>query len=344
MSASTHAKKAADDDAESKPLSKDDMYSMLNSLKNEVMSLKSARSSDAAENRLRHARHAGQKWIWHSPTKQHTDSLPMSHVCHVQEARNQGLLAQSVCHAPVTLDQLVTTAILAKREEKPNSTFVGQVILNASTKTNEDNRQLSPFVYRIADLPANPTHSHRPHSLGPSHPWHQTTDIRHWRTDCPNTKGVANPNPHQPRERPPLASGSRYQHERVSQVQFVEHHAADKVLIGSSASIHLSGSAKFATDLHAIHPFRIFFADSNSSITITQMATLKILVRGGLVIISNIAFSNKVLGTILSVGRLCRACVFPLFSGLMLSLVVCNHLITTTFHNNCWWMNVKVSG
>ncbi|MBW0577424.1 hypothetical protein O181_117139 [Austropuccinia psidii MF-1] len=49
MSASTCAKKAANDDAESKPLSKDDMYSMLNSLKNEVMLLKSVRSSDAAE-------------------------------------------------------------------------------------------------------------------------------------------------------------------------------------------------------------------------------------------------------------------------------------------------------
>ncbi|MBW0577425.1 hypothetical protein O181_117140 [Austropuccinia psidii MF-1] len=292
----------------------------------------------------------------------------MSHIFHVQEARHQGLLAQSVCHAPATLDQLVTTTILAKGEEKPNSTFVGQVILSASMKTNKDSHQLSPFVYHVADLPANPTHSHRPHSPGPSHPWRQTTDIRRppdhlvdrfgaacfhcgrprrWCMDCPNTKGVMNPNPHQPRERtpherPPLASGSHYQHERVSQVQFVEHHAADKVLIGSGASIHLSGSTKFATNLRAIHPFCIFFADLNSLITITQIATLKILVRGGLVIISDIAFSNKVLGTILSVGRLCRVGVFHLFSGLMLSLAVHNHLITTNFHNNCWWMNVKV--
>ncbi|MBW0492653.1 hypothetical protein O181_032368 [Austropuccinia psidii MF-1] len=49
MSVSTHAKKAANDDAEPKPSSNDDMYSMLNTLKNEVMSLKSAFSSDAAE-------------------------------------------------------------------------------------------------------------------------------------------------------------------------------------------------------------------------------------------------------------------------------------------------------
>ncbi|MBW0526939.1 hypothetical protein O181_066654 [Austropuccinia psidii MF-1] len=258
----------------------------------------------------------------------------------------EGLLSQAVFHAPATLDQLVMTAIL----------------------TNKNRFQLSPFVYHVADLPTTPTHLHRPHSLGPSHPWHQNTDIRrppdhlidkfgaacfhcgqpgHWRADSPNAKGVENPNPHQPRarkpdKRTPLALGSRYQRERVCQIQFVEHHAADKVLIDSGASIHLSGSAKFATNLHTIHPFHIFFADSNSSITITQMATLKIRVRGGLVIISDIVFSDKILGTILSVGRLCRVGVFPLFSGLMLSLVVCDHLITTTFHNDCWWMNVNV--
>ncbi|MBW0528987.1 hypothetical protein O181_068702 [Austropuccinia psidii MF-1] len=69
---------------------------------------------------------------------------------------------------------------------------------------------------------------------------------------------------------------------------------------------------------------------------------LKIPVKGGVVVISNVPFSNKVLGTILSVGRLCKAGVFPLFSGLLLSLVVCDRLITTTFHNDCWWMNVKL--
>ncbi|MBW0528626.1 hypothetical protein O181_068341 [Austropuccinia psidii MF-1] len=85
----------------------------------------------------------------------------------------EGLLAQAVCHAPATLDQtafdqLVTTAILAKGDEKPTSTFVGQIILNASTKTNEDNRQLSPFVYRIADPSATPTYPQRPCSPGPT--------------------------------------------------------------------------------------------------------------------------------------------------------------------------------
>ncbi|MBW0481301.1 hypothetical protein O181_021016 [Austropuccinia psidii MF-1] len=283
----------------------------------------------------------------------------------------EGLLAQAACHAPATLDQtafdqLVTAAILLKGNEKLNSTFVGQVILNASAKADDHTRELSPSVYRVADPPTTPTHAWRPPSLGPPLPWHQASDVRrppdhlinklgaacfhcgrpgHWRADCPSTKGFANPNPRQPRpktpeERPPSASSSRYQHERVFQVQFVEHHAADKVLIDSGASIHLSGSAKFATDLRLIHPFRIFFADSNSSITITKMATLKIPVKGGLVVISDVAFCDKVLGMILSVGRLCRAGGFPLFSGMVMSLVVHNHLVTTTFHNDCWWMNI----
>ncbi|MBW0485954.1 hypothetical protein O181_025669 [Austropuccinia psidii MF-1] len=49
----------------------------------------------------------------------------------------KGLLAQAACHPPASLDwvafdQLVTSAILAKGDEKPSSMFVGQVILNAS--------------------------------------------------------------------------------------------------------------------------------------------------------------------------------------------------------------------
>ncbi|MBW0571958.1 hypothetical protein O181_111673 [Austropuccinia psidii MF-1] len=259
----------------------------------------------------------------------------------------EGLLAQAACHAPATLDQLVTTAMLARGEEKPNLTFVGQVILNALTKTNKDNRQLSPFVYRMADPPATPTYPQRPHSPGPSQPWlppaFTVADlVIGMPTTCPNTKGVTNSNPKTPEERSSSASGSWYQRERVSQVRFMEHHAADKVLIDSGASIHLSGSEKSATNLCAIHPYCIFFVDLNLSITITQIATLRIAVKGGIVININVAFSDKVLGTILSVRRLCKAGVFPLFGGLMLSLVFCDFLITTTFHNDCWWMNVKI--
>ncbi|MBW0542072.1 hypothetical protein O181_081787 [Austropuccinia psidii MF-1] len=247
----------------------------------------------------------------------------------------EGLLAQAVCHAAATLNQLVTTAILARGEEKPNLTFVVQVILNPSTKTNKDNCQLSPFVSLVAHPPATQTYLQRPCSPGPSQPWRQAAEV------------VVNPNlrPHRPKtpeERTSSALGSRYQCERVSQVQFMEHHAADKVWIDRGASIHLSGSEKFATDLRAIHPFCIFFADSNLSITITQIVTLRIPVKGVIIVINDVSFSNKVSGTILSMGRLCKATVFPLFSGLMLSLVVFDCLITTTFHNTCWWMNFKL--
>ncbi|MBW0499661.1 hypothetical protein O181_039376 [Austropuccinia psidii MF-1] len=500
MSASTRAKKAAYDNAEPKPLSNNNMYLMLNSLKNKVMSLKSAHSSKPAEiqsllmalpspwaplprhttsaynrfmqepyraanyfaplksdgsnfaewltclNRVLCAALNTEMLIDHSPSSiknllpeenreichfidvsiPHKFSLcigvtalpstakdffeaikarccPGNHFEKLRILRDmlsmlvengsgapqpnnvlvlslrhtfaiftklgikadelEGLLAQAACHAPVTLDQLVTTAILAKGEEKLNSTFVGQVILNASTKAGENTLQLSPFVYCVANPPTTPTRSQRP-----LHPWRQPSNVRlppnhlvgkfraacfhcgqprQWQVDCPSTKGFANPNPRQvraktPEEWPPLDSDSQYQRERVSQVRFVEHHSADKVLIDSGASIHLSGSAKFATDLRIIHPFRIFFADSNLSITITQMATLKVAVKGGLVVIGDVAFSDKVFGMILSVGRLCSAGVFPLFRGMMLYLVVHNHLVTTTFHNNCWWMNVTV--
>ncbi|MBW0527105.1 hypothetical protein O181_066820 [Austropuccinia psidii MF-1] len=79
----------------------------------------------------------------------------------------EGLLAQAACHAPATLDQLVTVAILSKGNEKPNSNFVGQVILNASGKADNHTRQLSPFVYRVADPPTTPSHTRRQPSLGP---------------------------------------------------------------------------------------------------------------------------------------------------------------------------------
>ncbi|MBW0574318.1 hypothetical protein O181_114033 [Austropuccinia psidii MF-1] len=49
MSVSTHPQKAADDNTDDEPLSNKEVYSLLNSLKSEVMSLKSVCTSDAAE-------------------------------------------------------------------------------------------------------------------------------------------------------------------------------------------------------------------------------------------------------------------------------------------------------
>ncbi|MBW0499426.1 hypothetical protein O181_039141 [Austropuccinia psidii MF-1] len=286
----------------------------------------------------------------------------------------EGLLAQAVCHAPpnvsqVTFDQLVTAAILAKGDEKPSSTFVGQVIMNALQRNMDSGQRPSPFVYRVSD-PLVPTmQTPRPCSPFFSKPANQLSDVRrptehlvdrfgglffhcgrtgHWRADCPATKGFANPNHRPPSPGPsrPIRQGtpeqrsqvqptSHYQRERVSQVKFVKRDAADRVLIDTSASIHLSGSHHFATTVRDIPPFRIFFADSNSSVTISQTMTLKIPVRSSFVIICDVPFSQKILGTILSVGRLCKAGVMPFFNGISLSLLVSKVLVTTTFANDC---------
>ncbi|MBW0520737.1 hypothetical protein O181_060452 [Austropuccinia psidii MF-1] len=96
--------------------------------------------------------------------------------------------------------------------------------------------------------------------------------------------------------------------------------------------------------MHSVSSFRIFFTDSNSSILISQMTTLKLPVNGGSVLVHNVAYSDKISGTILSVGRLCTAGVVPCFDDLDLSLLVCGFLVTTTFKNNCWWMDVLTMG
>ncbi|MBW0514301.1 hypothetical protein O181_054016 [Austropuccinia psidii MF-1] len=239
----------------------------------------------------------------------------------------EGLLAQAACHPPASLDwvafnQLVTCAILAKGDKKP-------------------------FQVR----------------LPPEHlvDWFGGLCFHcgcacHWQDDCPHTKGFANPNlclaspgpfqtpcPGTPDCQSQPLSSPQYQRERVSQVKFVEHDAVNCVLIDTGASIHLSGSARFSTNLKNVAPFCIFFADSNSSITISQMVTLKIPIRHGFMIIQDVPFSTKILGTILSISRLCRVGVIPFCNALLLSLLVCNILVTTTFLNDCWWIDV-VSG
>ncbi|MBW0527807.1 hypothetical protein O181_067522 [Austropuccinia psidii MF-1] len=92
--------------------------------------------------------------------------------------------------------------------------------------------------------------------------------------------------------------------------------------------------------MRSVSPFCIFFADSNSSVLISQTTTLKLPVNGVLVLVHNVAFSDKILGTILSVGHLCTAGVVPIFDNLKLSLFVSGFLVTTTFNNNCWWLDV----
>ncbi|MBW0478213.1 hypothetical protein O181_017928 [Austropuccinia psidii MF-1] len=164
--------------------------------------------------------------------------------------------------------------------------------------------------------------------------------------DCPVTKGFVNPNPRPsspahwrtprpatPERRPPPPASSLYQRERVSQVKFVEHDATDRVLIDTGASIHLSGSLHFATTLRDISPFQIFFADSNSSILISRTRTLKIPVKRGYVVVHDVAFLAKILGGY--AGRVLSL----FFENLLLSL-----LVSTTFRNDCWWMDIVPGG
>ncbi|MBW0527018.1 hypothetical protein O181_066733 [Austropuccinia psidii MF-1] len=90
----------------------------------------------------------------------------------------------------------------------------------------------------------------------------------------------------------------------------------------------------------SVSPFCIFFANSNSSVLILQTTALNLPINGGLVLVHEVAFSNKISGTIFSVGRLCTEGVVPIFDNLKLSLLVRGFLVTTTFSNNCWWLDV----
>ncbi|MBW0572912.1 hypothetical protein O181_112627 [Austropuccinia psidii MF-1] len=220
----------------------------------------------------------------------------------------EGLLAQAACHAPPTLDQLVTCSIMARGSEKQLSTFVGEAILNALPAINGLTQHSSPFIYRVSEPPQLSPFQSRPRSPYSYKPIATTSKVHqppehlidkpplpaHWHT----------PRPANPERRPPPPASSLYQRELVSQVKFVEHDAADRVLIDTGASIHLSGSLQFATTLRDISPFRIFFANSNSSILISQTTTLKIPVKWGYVVVHDVVFSAKKSGTILSVGRL----------------------------------------
>ncbi|MBW0521634.1 hypothetical protein O181_061349 [Austropuccinia psidii MF-1] len=73
------------------------------------------------------------------------------------------------------------------------------------------------------------------------------------------------------------------------------------------------------------------------------MTTLKIPINNGSVIIQNVAYFNKILGTILSVSRLCTVGVVPIFDNIALSLLVSGFVVITTFKNRCWWLNVLYS-
>ncbi|MBW0464013.1 hypothetical protein O181_003728 [Austropuccinia psidii MF-1] len=75
-----------------------------------------------------------------------------------------------------------------------------------------------------------------------------------------------------------------------------------------------------------------------------ETTTLKIPIKNGSIIVEEVPFLTKISGTILSIGRLCRAGIVPIFSALLLLFLVCNVLVTTSFLNDCWCIDVVPGG
>ncbi|MBW0579502.1 hypothetical protein O181_119217 [Austropuccinia psidii MF-1] len=175
----------------------------------------------------------------------------------VKADKLKDLLAQAACHFPPTLfqiafDQLITSTIIARGNKKPSLTFVGQVILSVSLENSGHIQHSSPFLYCVSDPPGSWPFQILPCSPYSSKPVVPTCEVRrppehlvnrfgglcfhcertgHWQADCPQTKGVANPNPRSSLPWPWCASrpvtpechtkppaSSHYQWEHVSQV------------------------------------------------------------------------------------------------------------------------------
>ncbi|MBW0485231.1 hypothetical protein O181_024946 [Austropuccinia psidii MF-1] len=196
------------------------------------------------------------------------------------------LFAQAVCHASPTLDQLVTSAIMARGSKKPLSTFVGQAILNALPATDGPTQHSSPFIYRVSDPPGLSHFQSRPRSPFSSKP-----------TATRSETTIASP-------------------------------------LAYTSSCHSGAPTTTSSKLPL----------PEGACVASQTKTLKILVKRGYVIVHDVAFSTKISGTILSVGRLCRAGVVPFFENLLLSLLVSGMLVSTTFRNDFWWMDVVPGG
>ncbi|MBW0574319.1 hypothetical protein O181_114034 [Austropuccinia psidii MF-1] len=96
-------------------------------------------------------------WLWHSASRvidsKNSRFFALFKKLGIKAEELESLLAQAGCHAPPTLDQLITAAILSKGKEKPSLTLVGQVILNVSQTRPEVARLTSPFVYQMSNPP-----------------------------------------------------------------------------------------------------------------------------------------------------------------------------------------------
>ncbi|MBW0488317.1 hypothetical protein O181_028032 [Austropuccinia psidii MF-1] len=287
MSVSTHARKAA----KAKPLSNEEVSSLLNLLKLEVLSLRSACTSDTAE----------------MQSLQMTLSLPPPTISSSQHTSHSNSSAynrfmQEPYRAADCFNQL--------RSDGSNFTewvtCLNRVLCVAFNSKLVYTHLLETLltIQPTTNVWCPPTHVVNKFGASCFHCGYTS----HWRADFSHKRGVAHPNsptPSQtsrlatPDQRPQQGSDGSYQREHVSQVHFVKHKASNKVLIDTGASIHLFVALHFASRIHPISPFHIFFANSNSSILISQMTTLSLPVRNGYVEIRNVAYSDKISGMIL---------------------------------------------
>ncbi|MBW0468730.1 hypothetical protein O181_008445 [Austropuccinia psidii MF-1] len=139
-------------------------------------------------------------------------------------------------------------------------------------------------------------------------------EMGHWRADCPRRRRpslgsrTATPQsffPKTPQFCPSTPSALKILQGfggRISQVSFIKDNLSGKVLADSCASTHLTSNVNFITSMSYIAPFNILLADSTSMIKVSQIVNLKIPILGSWLSICD-PFSNKLLGTVLSLGQ-----------------------------------------
>ncbi|MBW0538590.1 hypothetical protein O181_078305, partial [Austropuccinia psidii MF-1] len=74
---------------------------------------------------------------------------------------------------------------------------------------------------------------------------------------------------------------------------------------------------------------------------LTVVATMRIPVEGGVLMLTCVPFTTAISGTILSLGQLVKAGILPVFEGQNCFLYLCDVVIPTFFKHNVWWLHVK---
>ncbi|MBW0557528.1 hypothetical protein O181_097243 [Austropuccinia psidii MF-1] len=137
MSVSTHARKAAADATITKPLSNKEVPTLLNLLK-------SARTSGAEE----------MQSLWMALLSLPPPISSLQHTLRLNSAAYNHFMPEPYGAADC----------FNQGDNKPSSTFVGQVIINASQQKDEPLQEVYPIVYHVSDTPASTFVFSGPHS------------------------------------------------------------------------------------------------------------------------------------------------------------------------------------